>query len=47
MKNDRQKCKIIFRKFLFNILWRVGVKGDNPMGTDSGYRVKEATQSNQ
>ena len=25
MQNDRQRCKIKVRKFLFNILWRFGV----------------------
>ena len=30
MKNDRQRCKIKVRKFLFNILWRFGVIEENP-----------------
>ena len=32
MQNDRQRCKIKVRKFLFNILWRFGVIEESPRG---------------
>ena len=36
MQNDRQRCKVKVRKFLFNILWRSGVMEENPQG--GGFR---------
>ena len=45
MENDRQRCKIKVRKFLFNILWRFGIMEENSKGwggsEPSAVRVKD------
>ena len=36
MENDRQRCKIKVRKFLFHILWRFGATEGKPQGGGGG-----------
>ena len=39
MQNDRQRCKIKVRKFVFDILWRFGVVEENPKG-EGGFQTE-------